>query len=152
MKPSTNAYDFIKHEEGLVLHTYLDSASIPTIGFGTTRYKDGTKPKLGDTITEEQAEDLLKWEVVNKTGAISGLLKNVVLSQNQYDALVSFVYNVGVTGFAGSTLLKLIRANPKDPAIKAAFLMWDKIHVNGKLVESDGLKNRREREADLYFS
>jgi lysozyme len=154
MKPSNNCFDFIRQEEGEVLHAYQDQAGVWTIGIGSTLYKDGTKPKKGDTITHEQAMDLLRWEVSNKTGAISGNLKNVVLNQNQLDAIVSFVYNVGVAGFANSTLLKRIRANPKDPSIREAFMMWNKITdpKTKKKVPNDGLTARRKREADLYFS
>lgn len=153
MSPSENCLDFIAKEEGCVLHPYLDQASIPTIGIGSTMYKDGRRVKMTDPpITKEQAYDLLKWEVNNKAAAVKGALKNVVLNQNQYDSLVSLAYNIGVGAFAGSTVAKRVRANPKDPTIRDAFMMWDKIHVDGKLVVSDDLFNRRKREADLYFS
>lgn len=153
MRPSGKAYDFIKHEEGLILHPYHDEAEVPTIGYGSTMYKTGKRVTMQDKpITEPEAFDLLKWEVDNKTAAVSGALKNVVLNQNQFDALVSLAYNIGVGAFAGSTVAKRVKANPQDPTIRNAFMMWNKVHKDGKLVVSDTLTGRRKREADLYFS
>jgi lysozyme len=152
MNISENGLDFIMEQEGCVLHTYLDSAGIPTIGYGSTMYKDGTKPKIGEVISQQEAEDLLKWEVANKTASISNFVSNVPLNQNQYDALTSFTYNAGIGALHSSTLLKRVKANPSDPTIRDAFLMWDKIHVDGVLVVSQGLLSRRKKEADLYFS
>ena len=152
MEASQKGIDFIKSEEGLRLNAYQDGAGIWTIGYGTIRYKSGEVVKKGDTITELQAEDLLAWEVEVKTGAVSDYVKSVSLNQNQYDSLVSFAYNVGTGALHGSTLLKRVLNNPNDAAIKGAFLMWDKIRVDGELVESKGLKARRQREADFYFS
>lgn len=153
MSPSTKAYNFIKHEEGCILHPYRDQAGIPTIGWGSTMYKSGKRVTMKDApITQQEADNLLQWEVGNKTGAISGSLKNVVLNQNQYDSLVSFAYNVGVGGFNSSTLLKKIRKNPNDPSIRDEFMKWNKVTKNGKLVPSKGLTYRRKKEADLYFT
>jgi lysozyme len=154
MSPSNKCYDFIRNEEGEVLHFYRDTAGVGTIGIGSTMYKDGSKPKKGDTITHEQAMELLKWEVDNKVSAINGCLKNVVINQNQMDALTSLCYNIGVGAFTKSTVLKRIRANPGDPGIRDAFMMWDKITdpKTGSKIVSDTLHGRRKREADLYFS
>jgi lysozyme len=155
MSPSNNAYDFIKNEEGLVLHPYRDTAGVATIGYGSTMYKTGRRVMMQDApISEPEALELLKWEVDNKMAAINGRLKNVVLNQNQFDALVSLAYNIGVGAFAGSTVAKRVKANPKDPSIRDAFYMWNKITnpQTGKLVVSDTLTHRRKREADLYFS
>lgn len=152
MKPSNKAYDFIRSEEGEVLHTYLDSAGIPTIGIGSTMYKDGTKPKPGDKITHEKAMELLAWEVDNKAKSVASFLSGIALNQNQIDSLVSFAYNVGVGALEGSTLLKKVRANPCDPAIRDEFMKWVKITKGGKKITLDGLVKRRRHEADLYFS
>lgn len=152
MTASNKAFEFITQEEGIVLHTYLDSAGIPTIGIGSTQYKDGTKPKLGDTITLQQAQDLLAWEVSNKTSHLTSLLGGYVVNQNQYDALTSLIYNIGIGAFEKSTVLKLIKKNPCDPDIKDAWLAWCKITVGGKKVLSKGLLARRKREYELYNS
>jgi lysozyme len=90
--------------------------------------------------------------VARRSEAVVKAVDNVSISQQQFDALVSFAYNVGINGLLQSTLLKRVKADPKDPSIRDAFMMWDKIHVDGQLKESDGLKKRRSEEADLYFS
>jgi lysozyme len=83
---------------------------------------------------------------------VAKLLKPVVVSQKRYDALVSFAYNCGVDALAQSTLLRLIKKNQEDPAIREAFMAWNKITKNGKKVVSPGLAARRAKEADLWFS
>lgn len=154
MKPSENCYDFIKREEGgYYLSAYRDQAGIWTIGWGSTMYKNGSRVKKGDTITLDQAKELLEWEINNKTAFVSGLTSKVVLNQNQFDALVSFAFNCGVGALEKSTLLKLIIQNPHDPNIRDAFTMWSKITdpKTGQKTVSIGLLKRRKREADLYF-
>lgn len=149
MTTSENGISIIKKFEGLVLHAYKDPGSkngLPiTIGYGSTMYKDGTKIKLGDTITQEQAIDLLHWEVNNKTSVLRGM--NLQLNQNQFDAITSFIYNVGIGNFMSSTLLKIIRKDPNDPDIMEQFMRW--VYNDGKIMEA--LVNRRKLEADLYF-
>lgn len=149
MTTSENGISIIKKFEGLVLHAYKDPGSkngLPiTIGYGSTMYKDGTKIKLGDTITQEQAIDLLHWEVNNKTSVLRGM--NLQLNQNQFDAITSFIYNVGIGNFMSSTLLKRIRKDPNDPDIREQFMRW--VYNDGKIMEA--LVNRRKLEADLYF-
>lgn len=152
MEISLKGINFIKKEEACRLNSYQDSAGIWTIGWGSTMYESGKRVGKDETITQLQADNLLKWEVKNKTAALNGYLKSVALNQNQYDALVSFAYNVGVGGFASSTLLKVIKKSPCDPYIRDCFMMWNKITVNGKKIEAKGLTARRKREADLYFS
>lgn len=152
MQPSQNVMEFIKEQEGCVLHSYQDQAGIWTIGIGSTMHKDGSRVKQGETIDEAQAMDLLSWEVNNKSTAVSNLTKSIDLNQNQYDSLVSFAYNVGIGALTNSTLLKKVKINPNDPTIRDEFMKWNKITVNGKKVENQGLTNRRKKEADLYFS
>lgn len=152
MTPSRSIINSIKSSEGLVLHTYADIAGVLTIGYGSTRYKDGTKPVMGQTITEPKAYDLLAWEVALKADAVNALVKGLPLNQNQFDALVDFAYNLGVGALAGSTLLILIKASVNNPVIKKEFLKWNKAKVNGKLVEVAGLTKRRQAESDLYFT
>lgn len=137
----------IKMFEGYKAKSYLCPAGIVTIGWGSTMYTDGRKIKLGDTINEQQGEELLMWELKNKSIALAGLN----LNQNQFDSLLSFVYNLGVGAFAKSTLKKKILANPNDPTIKAEFMKWNKARVGGQLMELKGLTRRRESEAEMYF-
>ena len=148
MKPSQKCYDAITSFEGLKLESYLDTGAVATIGFGSTMYEDGSKVKLGQTISIEKAHSLLKWEINNKAKVINSQLTNYPVNQNQFDALVSFAYNVGVGAFSSSTLLKKVKANPGDISIRNEFMRWNK--DNGKTVQ--GLTNRRKKEADLYFS
>ena len=152
MIPGNKCFDFIKSSEGLKLAAYQDSAGIWTIGFGTIIYEDNNPVKKGDVITQQRADQLIEREISFKTAKVNAALATVDLNQNQFDALVSFAYNVGTGALLGSTLLKRVKANPADPTIRDAFLVWNKAHVNGKLVAIKGLTNRRAAEADLYFS
>jgi lysozyme len=153
MKISQQGLDLIKHFEGLVLHPYLDVVHVPTIGYGSTMYRNGSKVKIGDPpISQAYAEELLAWEVAMKELAVQKALGGYTVNQNQFDAIVSFAYNVGVGGFSDSTLLKKIRLNANDPTIRTEFMKWDKGHFNGKLVAIPALTDRRKREADLYFT
>lgn len=149
MTASENAIRIIKKFEGLRLRAYKDPGSktgLPiTIGYGSTMYKTGSKIKLGDKITKEEAFDLMLWEIGNKSAVLRGY--NFKINQNQFDALVSFIYNVGVGQFATSTLLKRVRMNPDDPDIRNQFGRW--IYNDGKIL--DNLICRRKLEADLYF-
>jgi len=147
MVVSKNCINLIKMFEGYKAKAYLCPANVPTIGWGSTMYTDGRKVKLSDTINEEQAEILLMWELKNKSNALYGLN----LNQNQFDSLLSFIYNLGIGAFANSTLRKKILTNPNDPAIKFEFMRWNKARVNGELIELKGLTRRRTAEAEMYF-
>lgn len=151
MITSQRGIDLIKKFEQCVLHAYRDSAGIWTIGYGTICYPDGKPVKEGHLITLQKAEDYLRYEVKKKEMGVNTALINTKVNQNQFDALVSFAYNVGTAGLAGSTLIKKVRNNPGDPTIRDSFLMWNKITKNGKKVELEGLTKRRAKEADLYF-
>lgn len=152
LKPDQKCIDFIKNKEGLRLEAYQDSAGIWTIGYGTIRYDSIRPVKKGDVITMAQAEQLLANEILEKSAKVNVAIKPIELSQNKYDALVSFAYNAGIGALITSTLLKRVKANPDDDTIRDGFMMWDKAHVDGQLVEVQGLKNRRAEEADMYFS
>jgi lysozyme len=152
MTPSNKCFDFIKSSEGLELKAYQDSAGIWTIGYGTIIYEDQTPVKKGDIITQQRADQLIEREISSKSAKVNAAIGAVTINQNQFDALVSFAYNVGTGALLNSTLLKRVKANPADLKIRDAFMMWNKAHVNGKLVAIKGLTNRRVAEADLYFS
>ena len=146
MKPSSEAYRLIKLFEGCKLTAYRCPAGVATIGWGSTRDALGKLIKMGSKITQEQADALLEREVNTKAVAVNALTTGV--NQCQFDSLVSFAYNCGVGALSASTLLKKIKFNPNDPAIKAEFMKWDK--VAGKPMK--GLTIRRAAEAKLYFN
>ena len=141
MRTSRKGIELIKAHEGLRLDAYLCPAGVPTIGYGHT---GGVKPN--DVITEQIAEKYFVDDLSDAENAING--HNLKINQNQFDALVSFVYNVGQGNFERSTLLKKIKSNPNDLSIRNEFMRW--IYADGKPL--NGLKKRRKMEADLYFS
>ena len=151
MKPSQRGIDLIKQFELLELKAYKDEAGIPTIGWGTIEYPDGRKVRMGDVITKGDAQECLEIEVDRKTRGVLDAIGSVSLTQNQFDALVSFAYNCGTGALQKSTLLKKLKVNPNDPTIRDEFMKWNKVTKNGKLVPSKGLTYRRGKEADLYF-
>lgn len=146
-KISQEGIDLIKQFEGLKLKPYRCSANVPTIGFGNTFYENGKKVSMNDpAITESRAVDLLK----NLLETFEKLVDSYcidTITQNQFDALVSFCYNVGPNNLKKSTLLKKVNANPNDETIREEFLKWTK--AGGKTLK--GLVRRRTAEADLYF-
>ena len=147
MKTSKAGLDLIKQFESFRAAPYLCSAGVPTIGYGTTVYPNGIKVKLSDQkITQQLAETFLQHHVNVIEKDVSKLVK-VTLTQNQFDALVSFVYNVGLGAFGDSTLLKLLNAGDINGASKQ-FERWNK--AGGKIV--DGLTNRRKAEKVLFLA
>ena len=151
MIPSKNCLDLIKSFEGCKLKAYNDPASggLPiTIGYGSTYRADGTPFKLGDTITQAQADNILQYVANQKGKEVSKLLGDTVVNQNQFDALVDFQYNEKAGNLAKSTLLKKVLANPNDPSIAKEFPKWN---LGGDKVMS-GLVIRRAAEVKLYFS
>lgn len=142
MKISKNGLELIMRHEGCRLTAYKCPAGVWTIGYGHT----GTDVVAGLTITSRRAEELLtedvRWaeEVVNREG--------LKLNQNQFDALVSFVFNVGAGNFRSSTLLKMLRVNPDSLNVRTELGKWNK--AKGSTLP--GLALRRKAEADLYFS
>lgn len=146
-KASPKGINLLKLAEGFMSHPYLDGGGVPTIGFGATYYPNGTRVRMTDApITEEWAEVMLIKMITHYEMGVDSCTRDD-LTQNQFDALVSFVYNIGVNQFRSSTILKLINANPNDPKIAYQFSRWNK--DNGKVVP--GLVKRRARESQLYF-
>lgn len=147
---SRNGLKLIQEYEDFRAKAYLDIKGVPTIGFGTTYYQDGTKVQLGDICTRSQAE---AW-FMNDCKALDAFLdRNVTqkkLTQNQFDALASFIYNVGRNAFIGSTMYRLIKLGKMKEAAEE-FLRWDKVTINGKKVSSQGLLNRRKKERALFL-
>ena len=137
--------DLIKRFEGCKLKAYKCPAGLWTISWGLTFYPDGTKVKEGDVITQQQSEDYFNAIVDDFAKKVDALIKSNV-SENNFSALVSFAYNVGMGNFQRSTLLRKVNANPKDPSIRAEFMKWTR--ANDKVL--NGLVRRREAEAKLY--
>jgi lysozyme len=142
--------DLIVGYEKVCTEAYLDSAGIPTIAVGNTRYADGSRVKMGDTMTTAAAIALFRFSLKSREKAVDDMTRDDI-KQHEFNALVSFCYNVGQGSLKTSTLLRLVNAGIYTPnTILSAFLMWDKAHINGALIESDGLKRRRKSEACMF--
>jgi lysozyme len=156
MQTSTTGIQLIKDFEKLSLKPYLCSAGVPTIGWGNTFYPNGKKVTMKDpAITEQRAEEIFKWVLSLFENDVNSLVK-VPLKQHQFDALVSFAYNVGSDidaddipeGLGDSKLLRMINTDPNKPGIETEFLKW--CNAGGKKMK--GLLRRRMIEATLYKS
>lgn len=142
MKISKLGLDLIKEFEGLRLEGYMPTPDdVPTIGYGHTK-----TAKLGMAITKAEADMLLVRDLAWVEKAVNSAVTSP-LAQPQYDALCSFVYNLGATNFRSSTLLKRINASRYDDAANE-LLRWNK---QGKKVLK-GLTRRREAERALFLS
>ena len=139
MKTGSKGIDLIKHFEGCELEAYKCPAGVWTIGYGHIK---GVKE--GMTITEQQAEEMLKSELNEYEGYINNLV-TAELNQNQFDAMVSWVYNLGGGNLKASTLLKVLNAGDYA-GVPAQMMRWNK--AGGKVLE--GLTRRRQAEADLF--
>ena len=139
METSKTGLDLIKHFEGCELYAYKCPAGVWTIGYGHTK---GVEP--GMQITEQDAEDMLKEELIEYESYINDLV-TVGLNQNQFDAMVSGVYNLGAGNLKASTLLKVLNAGDYA-GVPEQMLRWNK--AGGKVLE--GLTRRRQAEADLF--
>jgi lysozyme len=137
--------DLIKQFEGCKLKAYKCPAGLWTISWGLTFYPDGTKVKEGDVITQQQAEDYFNAIVDDFAKDVDVLVKSNVTANN-FSAIVSFAFNVGIGNFRKSTLLKKVNVNPKDTSISAEFKKW--VRANDRVMQ--GLVRRREAEAKLY--
>lgn len=139
MQPSQSAVDLIKASEGLRLTAYRDSAGILTIGYGST---GGIKP--GQTITPDQAEAMLVDDLDEAAEAVRQLV-TVPLTQGQFDALCSFVFNLGAGRLRDSTLLRLLNQRKYGEAA-AQFRFW--VMAGGKPLP--GLVKHRADERALF--
>lgn len=151
MKTSDNGLQFIQLAEGCVLHVYRDQAGYDTIGVGHLLTADDKKSgRFVNGITTEQSTELLRQDVGEAEDVVNSLVK-VPLTQNQFDALVDFVFNLGKQRFQTSTLLKKLNAGDKD-AVPREMLKWNKVRnpKTGKLEASKGITSRRQREAELW--
>lgn len=141
MKTYHKGIALIKEFEGLRLKAYKCPGGVWTIGYGHTA---GVKP--GMVISEAQAEEYLMADLIASEKYLNDL--RLAINQNQFDALISFIYNVGTGNFSRSTLLRKVRANPQDNSIMDEFLRW--VYSKGRVLP--GLQRRRLAEMKLYFS
>ncbi|NTV68050.1 MAG: lysozyme [Chlorobaculum sp.] len=145
MQVSDNCLKIIREFEGFKSKPYLCPAGVPTIGYGSTRYANGTAVKLTDPpITEGQADEIMQATLGQYEDAVNRYV-TASINQNQFDALVDFAYNAGAQNLRTSTLLK--RLNQGDYAGAAAqFDVW----VNGGGKKLPGLVRRRASERTLF--
>ena len=143
MKTSENGKSELKKREGCKLIAYLCAAGAPTIGTGHTK-----GVKIGDVITQEQADRYLADDLIKFEYEVNRLVK-VHLTQNQFDAIISLVFNIGASAFATSTLLRKLNAGDFRGASEQ-FLVWNKITVNGVRQVSNGLSKRRQEEKEQF--
>ena len=143
MKLDESGYSELHKREGLRTKPYLDTRGIPTISLGVTYYPNGRKVTMQDKpITKIEAERLGKVMADRFASEVTTLIKSKV-NQNQFNALVSIAYNIGINGFKTSSFLKLVNKNPNDPKIKEAIMLWTK---NKELI------GRRKSEVSQYFT
>jgi GH24 family phage-related lysozyme (muramidase) len=153
MTVSAAGVEFVKGWEGFVPKLYNDPVGHCTVGYGTLVHKgncDGrdSEQRYLNGVSKEEATRLLAAELAEKQKAMREAVK-VPLNQNQYDALVSFAYNVGAGAFRRSTLLKLLNQGKYDD-VPRELKKWSKARQDGKLIDLPGLVNRRAAEATLF--
>jgi lysozyme len=134
----------IKTGEGLRLEAYQDQRGIWTIGFGHT------PAWPGEVISAQRAEQLLVQDCAWAAGAVDGATHSVATTDDQFSAMVSLTFNIGVAAFRGSTVLRQHLAG-NHAAAADAFLLWDKTHIDGRLVVDPPLLARRRQERSLYL-
>lgn len=140
MKASDECINAIKGFEVLNLEAYRCPANVLTIGYGHTM-----GVKVGQVITEAQADVLLKGDVLNVENSLNKL--NLDLAQGQFDALVDFCFNLGIWKFLSSTLYRMIAIHASDANITAQFRRW--VYADGKKL--NGLVKRREWEVQQWI-
>ncbi len=147
MKTGKRGIALIKKYEGFESSPYLCPAGVPTIGYGATYYPNGRRVSMNDSpVSEKKASELLTAMLSNYENAVNRYVR-VYLSQGQFDALVSFAYNLGNGALQRSTLLKKVNVDPCDPHITNEFNKW--VRAGGRVLR--GLQRRRKEEANLYW-
>jgi lysozyme len=142
VKPSDACIELVKEFESFQPKAYLCPAGVWTVGYGTTEH---VQP--GDVVTQLEASELLRSDVQEAAAAVDDLV-DVELTQNQYDALCSLIYNIGREAFKNSTLLKLLNAGKSAKDVGPQFDRWNK--GGGRVLA--GLVKRRAVERDLFES
>lgn len=151
MKASRNVIEHIKMSEGCRLAAYRCPSGVWTVGYGHT----GADVTPGLRITQAEADQLLAEDVARLEAELQRWMKIDgvgALRQGQYDALVSFAFNVGMSALRGSTLWRKLKADAGDASIVTEFGRWVYGTRNGRKVVLPGLVQRRAREVKMYNS
>jgi lysozyme len=154
MKVSQNGLNLIKQFEGFEPIAKPCIAGVPTIGYGTIRYPNGTKVKNGERITVQQAESCLSFEVASKTDCINIALDRyaIWLTQNEFDAVASFIYNLGEGMLCLDHDFGIALKSGKRSKIASTMLQYCKYKgLFGIMRTSKGLLNRRKAEVELFL-
>ena len=147
MSTTSKAASIIAVFEGKKLKAYQDQGGVWTIGFGSTyNIDENRKVKEGDIIDDATALRWLKTITANLQADIKALVK-VPVTQNQLDSLTSLAYNIGLTAFTDSTLLKILNSGAPKIQVADQFTRWNKV----KKVINQGLINRRAKERELFL-
>ena len=143
-KLDQNGFNLLAELEGIKLHPYPDTKGIWTIGVGNTCYENGTPVKKTDPkITLERAHELFAKIAPSFEKAVNESVTSVI-TQNQFNALFCFCWNVGINGFKGSQLLKIVNKEPNNSSmIEWGFFQW-----KGK---NNILLSRRQKELKMYL-
>jgi len=146
MELSTKIKQKIKGWEGCRLAAYRCPAGVWTIGYGHTA---GVTP--GMKITQQQADAMFEADIKQFAGQVTRAIGPVNINNNQFDALVSLAYNIGIGRLSKSELLTKVKANPNDPTIRVEFARYVYATTNGVKRQLPGLVRRRTEEANHYF-
>lgn len=148
MKASEGIKAFIKQCEGLRLTAYRCPSGVWTIGYGHT----GKDVAPGRRITKAEAERLFEADLARFEAELGAIVCHLGLRQGQYDALLSFAYNIGMRSLLASTLWRKVQMNADDATIPAEFSRWVYGTQGGRKVKLPGLIKRRAEEARRYAS
>lgn len=152
MKVSEAGKLFIKRFESFRATKYLDQAGIPTIGFGHVIDKDDKLNLMNRTISIEEGNSIFNDDLYFKSELCINTYVKIPLNQFEYDALGSFVFNIGCFAFHNSTMLKkMYNAAFTIQDVAEEFLKWNKVRVKGELIESAGLTKRRQAEKNMFL-
>ena len=146
LSATNNAYNIIKKYELLRLNSYQNPGDVPTIGYGHT-----SNVQLGQTISKQQANDFLISDVADTVNQLNHFLPDTTpaINQNQFDALVDLVFEIGIGKFLGSHLFTQIKSNPYSQTTIEPWIACWRI-ANGKI--NDTMVNRRTDDINLYFT
>lgn len=160
MQMSTKGRQMLTELEGFKTRLYHDSAGLPTIGVGHLLtqqelaqgyiliHRSGQQINWRAELSADDVDAILAQDLPDYENAVNRLV-TAPLQQHQFDALVSFCFNVGETRFAQSTLLRLVNTG-NTAAVPDQFRLWTKVTINGKKVQVRGLKNRRNTEIAMW--
>ncbi|MBW6531937.1 lysozyme [Sphingomonas sp. RRHST34] len=148
LKPGPRALALMHHFESCALTAYRDVAGVPTIGWGMTYYPAGGRVKIGDTISQEQADAMFEQLLARDfSPAVAAVAEQAPTTPAQFGAMVALAYNIGAAGFRGSSVARYHAAGDY-PKATTKFALWNK---SGGVVRK-GLIRRRAAEAALYRS